>query len=340
MIKYLSSSSLAEGQAITAICQQIKREFGVLPEPILLHASVPELLAASWSVLRETVVADGLLPRAAKELIAMAVSRSNQCPYCVDAHGLMLHALRAGAAERWFSAGHLERIADPQLATLAAWGERTGSPRSPSLARPPFTGAQAPEAIGTVLCFHYINRMVTILLSETPLPLRGPWLRRPLLRHLGRVLSHRIAGTRRPGTSLELASPTDVPQQLRWAAASPNIAAAFTRFAAVVEQSAAPHLTAPSRALLRGRLASWGGEAAPFGTDWLDDVIAAVAPAEAAAARLALLAALSPERIGAGEVQDFRAHNPGDAALVSVLAWGSFHAAERISQWLAHAEDG
>ncbi len=336
MTEHLSASAPGARGRLAAVYEEIERDFGVRPRPILLHAPVPELLIASWTVLRETVVADGRLPRAAKELIAMAVSSGNRCRYCVDAHGLMLHALGAGAAERSLFAGHHERIEDPQLAALAAWGAATGSPGAAILARPPFSPAEAPEAIGTALCFHYINRMVTVLLGETPLPVRSRWLRRPLLARIGRRLARRLAAPRRPGSGLAPLPAADVPESLRWAAASPLIAAAFTRFAAAVDAAGAPFLAPPTQARLADRLARWRGEAAPLGAAWIEEVSGGLSPAQAAAARLALLAALAPERARV-EVHAFRAHWPGDPPLVSVLAWGSFHAAARISEWLVPA---
>ena len=48
-------------------------------------------------MLRETLLAAGLVPRAAKEAVAVAVSLGNACPYCVQVHGGTLHGLVPGA---------------------------------------------------------------------------------------------------------------------------------------------------------------------------------------------------------------------------------------------------
>ena len=41
---------------------------------------------------------------------------------------------------------------------------------------PSFTGEEISEIIGTVVFFQYINRIVTVLLDDTPLPFSQPWL--------------------------------------------------------------------------------------------------------------------------------------------------------------------
>jgi AhpD family alkylhydroperoxidase len=46
----------------------------------------------------KTVFADGALPRKLKQLIAVAVAHTTQCPYCIRGH--TLGALRDGATER------------------------------------------------------------------------------------------------------------------------------------------------------------------------------------------------------------------------------------------------
>ena len=70
---------------------------------------------AAWAGLDGIVKLDGAIPRKYRELIALAVSCTTQCPYCLDAHAraakaagatreevaeaaLLAAALRAGAA--------------------------------------------------------------------------------------------------------------------------------------------------------------------------------------------------------------------------------------------------
>ena len=90
-IRYLQPVSPAAATGLVAeVYAQARREFGLLP-PIPLHSPVPRLLAGAWCVLRETLVA-GQVARPVKEALAAEISRLNRCPYCIDAHTLMLEA--------------------------------------------------------------------------------------------------------------------------------------------------------------------------------------------------------------------------------------------------------
>jgi hypothetical protein len=64
----------------------------------------------------------------------------------------------------------------------------------------------------------------------------------------------------------------------------------------------------------------------------VEQAVAGLAEADAAAARLALLAALASYQIDDGLVADFRRHYPDDATLVAALAWASLAAARRIGR--------
>lgn len=331
--RYLRAAPPAPGSLVAAVSGQIRREFGLLPEPLALHAPVPELLAAGWAILRETVVVGGRLGRPAKEAMAVAVSASNRCPYCVDAHGIALHALGKGATEAALARGRQDRLG-PELEELLAWAAASGRADDPRLARPPFGPAEAPEAIGTVLCFQYINRMATVLLAETLLP---RWLRRPLLPLVGRRMRRFAELPVAPGASLPPLPPLEPGAHLAWAAASPPIATAFAAMDAATAAAVGPLLSPEGQARVKGHLAGWRGEEPPFGFAWLDEMLAGLSPGDAAVARLALLTAQAPHRVDAKEIAAFRHRFPGDAELVAVLAWACFRTARRISQWLAPA---
>ncbi len=88
--------------------------------PLLtLHASAPHMMAGVWSILRETLLA-GQADRAQKE-VAATVSKTNQCPFCVDAHTLMLHATSDHDAANAILRGDYDSIRDPQQRALARW---------------------------------------------------------------------------------------------------------------------------------------------------------------------------------------------------------------------------
>jgi len=61
-----------------------------------MDALAPELMKAFWAFDR-AAVADGAIPKKYKELIAVAVALTTQCPYCIDIHSN--NARKAGATE-------------------------------------------------------------------------------------------------------------------------------------------------------------------------------------------------------------------------------------------------
>jgi AhpD family alkylhydroperoxidase len=56
----------------------------------------PEVMKAFWAFDRISV-AEGAIPVKYKELIAVAVALTTQCPYCIDIHSR--NARKAGASE-------------------------------------------------------------------------------------------------------------------------------------------------------------------------------------------------------------------------------------------------
>ena len=56
----------------------------------------PEVMKAFWA-FDKAAVADGAIPVKYKELIAVAVALTTQCPYCIDIHSR--NAYKAGATD-------------------------------------------------------------------------------------------------------------------------------------------------------------------------------------------------------------------------------------------------
>jgi AhpD family alkylhydroperoxidase len=56
----------------------------------------PQVMKAFWA-FDQAAVADGAIPVKYKELIAVAVALTTQCPYCIDIHSG--NARKAGATE-------------------------------------------------------------------------------------------------------------------------------------------------------------------------------------------------------------------------------------------------
>ncbi|NJO81757.1 MAG: carboxymuconolactone decarboxylase family protein [Blastochloris sp.] len=315
---------------VTAVYTQLKRDLGSVADPIALHAPMPPLLAGAWAILRETLVA-GPGERAAKEAVAAAVSVQNQCPWCVDIHGMMLQATGHTAARTAIVERHPDRIIDPQLQALALWASQ------PLLGLPPCDPAFVPAILGTAATFHYLNRMVNVLLVESFLPATGliqgalrttlPLVLRPLAR---RSIAPGAAGQWLPRAAL--------PNELAWAAATPEIAQAFAGWSLLIDRHGRESITEVVRSRVQDVLRDWDGTTPGLGRQWVEDAVAGLAPADAATARLALLAALASYRIDDDLVQAYRRFHPDDSTFVATLAWASWAATRRIIVGAVHHE--
>lgn len=92
---------IAEEQATTQVKQvygEIKQIFGAVPSPFQAMAHNPDYLEAFWQKFK-VVMGPGKLDRTTKEVIALAVSATNNCEYCIHAHtaGLKRLGLDDGA---------------------------------------------------------------------------------------------------------------------------------------------------------------------------------------------------------------------------------------------------
>jgi AhpD family alkylhydroperoxidase len=263
------------------------------------------------------------------------VSRSNDCPFCVEAHTLLCE-VAGGAKERGASIGRgRDRAGERRTRELLAWAAATREPSSELLRDPPFSAREAPEAIGTAFAFHYVNRMVEVFqghggMSVGPRPLR-PIALRLVAKLAGRPLRRR----REPGRTLDLLPAAELPPELGWARPAPAIAAALARFSAVVEQAGAGALTVSEREHVSAALGGWGGADPPLGAGWLERALVGLEPSAQAPTRLALLAALAPYRVDDAAVEAFGRARPGDSELIGAVAWSSLAATRRITSWLA-----
>ncbi|MEU0793643.1 carboxymuconolactone decarboxylase family protein [Amycolatopsis sp. NPDC005961] len=306
---------------VAEVYRQVERDFGMLAPPVALHSAAPEAMAAAWSVLRETLLAQGVADRAAKEAVATGVSVANSCPYCVDVHGMTLAAIPAAE----------------DTAILENWARASATGAADA---PPFPPEQAPELVGVAVAFQYYNRMVNVFLQESPFPSHVPESAKPQARRvLGGVLRPPSGPGPRAGDSLELLPDAPLPADLGWARPSAVVAGAFARAYAATEAAGARSVPAAVRALLHDRLSTWDGQAPGLSRAWLEEAVAGLAEADRPAGRLALAIALASYQVDEGLVEAFRTTAPGDDALIELAAWASMAAARRVSTWLTVSLD-
>jgi AhpD family alkylhydroperoxidase len=287
-----------------------EREFGLLAPPVALHSPDPQLLAVAWTLLRETLLVPGLLPRPAREAVAAGVSLGNACPYCVEVHSAVLGGLHDRADARALGAGDLDGIADPDLRVLAAWG-RDGGP-------PPVPSEQRAELLAVAFVFQYVNAMVHVFLGPSALPAGLPAAAGGVaVTALGAGLAPMARRDLVPGAGPVPAEPPGpsaaLPGDVGWAAPHPVLSTTLARACAVVEAAAARVLAPAEKAAVRAAADRPAGPA-PAG----------LGPV----ARLAWLTACAPYRVTEADVAAFRAGPaPSDSDLIAVTAWASLTAA-------------
>ena len=296
-----------------AVYGQVERDFGMLAPPIALHSPAPVPLAASWSMLRESLLVPGLVDRLTKERVATAVSATNMCPYCVEVHGATVRGLSEGLLGD-----------DPEVRAVAEWA------RDPVTA-PPFPAEHAAELVGVTVTFHYLNRMVNIFLDDSPLPPRLPARARAGAgRAFGTVVAAMSTRPHEPGASLPLLDAAAPTEDLGWTRGNDVITAAFARAAAAVDAAAAEIVPPPVRDIVHSRLSTWDGKALGLGRAWLEDAVGGLPADQRPAGRLALLVAVASYQVDDAVIEEFRRGQPGDQPLLTIASWASLAAARRV----------
>lgn len=335
-VKYVRPVSVdAASGVLAAAYAQMERDFGALPPPLILHSPAPSVQAGIWSVLRETLVV-GSVPRRFKEAISVAVSQTNTCPYCVDAHMMALHASAEHRVVDALIQGRSADIPEPQARALVEWALSSRSPEAAIVQAPPFAPADAPEIVGTAVVFHYLNRIVNVFLDESPFPVPPRWagMKKTMRRMGGVLMQGMLRRTVRPGESLPLLPEAPLPADLSWAAANPAVAGAFARCAAAVEEAGTRALPAEVRVLVQSHVQAWNGADRGMSRRWVEEALTDLNAEHRPAARLALLTALASYQVDAETVRAFCSQHPGDDILIGATAWASFTTARRVGVWL------
>ncbi|WP_433241370.1 carboxymuconolactone decarboxylase family protein [Streptosporangium sp. CA-135522] len=323
---------------VEKVYDQVERDFGMLAPPVILHSPAPEPLAACWLMLRESLLAQGMVNRAIREAIAAAVSLGNACPYCVDVHSATLHSLVQGRYAAEISGDRIEEIADPGVRRIAAWARASGTRETAARHELPLPAEQAPELIGVAVTFQYFNRMVNVFLDESPVPPQVPAGIRPvLMRLLGLFMRPAARRAHAPGASLGLLPAAPLPADLSWADGTANIAEAFARAAAAIDRGGRRSVPEPVRDVVAAELAGWNGEPVGLSRAWVSEAVGGLPPAQRPAGRLALLTAMASYQIDQPLIDEFRRENPDDRALIELASWASFAAARRVGGWIPAA---
>ena len=335
-VRYVSPVRRGAAQGLTGrVYEQVEREFGVLAPSLALLSPAPQVLAASWLMLRETLLVTSKVDRAAKEAVAATVSAGNACPWCVTVHSTMVSGL---AGEPVRADRPAQAIADPRLRAVTTWARDCGTEEGALRHEPACPAEQAPELIGTAVLFHYYNRMVNVFLTELPLPPGAPRMSLgPVMWILDRRMRPAAERPYQPGASLDLLPAAPLPGDLSWASSDPVTEDAFARGCAAIDAAGARSVPAPVRDLVLAELENWRGERRGPSRAWAESAVSGLPAADRAAGRLALLTAFASAQVDRSVVRMFRASRPADSTLVELTAWASLAAARRVGTWIPRA---
>ena len=320
--RFFTPAPAKSANGLTAeVYRQLRDEF-LGPVPTFQALSVvPDVQAATWALMREALLA-GDAPRVERELVASAVSRANRCRFCVDAHVMLLHALGEHELAELIARG--ETPSQPRLAELVRWAEASRSPAATA-----WTSPYRPEVTGTLLAFHFINRMVSALLEPDLLP--GGLQRSSAVRSVGgRLYAKTAREPKEPGRSLALLG------SLRTAGDGP-VAIAYASLKHAATQGG-DLLSDVARQTVAATVRWEDGRHPDRPADWATDLVRDLPGADRVGTRIALLAAFAPGAISQGDVGLWRLTHPADADLVRLIAYGAITATDHVARALASEE--
>ena len=314
--------------ALRIILDQVAEEFQVAP-PLTIHMSDPALLAGLWHATREIYVVNPST-RTIREAVAGAISAVNSCPYCVAVHDGM------------FAAGGGDDASDI-IKAARAWASNTLNPdqQAPQKLAQDLPSEDITQIYGTAMLYHYLNRMVSVFLSDSPVNLPGMTTGpgKKLAKAMFSIMGKRIIRVDAPpGQSAVIATGDlrpELPAQFNWARDTATIADALAHFASAIEAAGLEAVPDEVRALTLAHLSRWKGEQSPLSRAWIEDEIAPLSDAMKPAARLCLLTIRAPWQVDDALIAEFRRTSPGDRPLIQTTAWAAFRAADHISSWFA-----
>jgi len=175
LLKPLTNTDASqEAQAVFA---EIEAALGQVPNLFRTAAHCPGLLRANWEKYKAVMVG-GNLPRKVKEIIALLVSKDNNCQYCIKAHSAALKSMGVSDAELdVIYHENLERaelsVKDIHLITLARTANRApkGIPEAlfERLREAGTTDSEIVETLGVMEVFAGFNHFLDALNVEIDL---------------------------------------------------------------------------------------------------------------------------------------------------------------------------
>lgn len=331
-VKYVSPVPVGSAEGLVKdVYDQVADEMRLVIPPAQLHSAVPDLLAAYWMLMRETVLGTGVVDRGTKETVAAAVAVANVCPYCVEMHTVSMYDLATEQEAEAVAGDRIDQVSDAGLREAAAWARAAHHVPVDAAYPARLDPAARAELIGAVVCMHYLSRMVNVFLSNFLLPPGlGPAARRRFKRGMSKLLRPSLRRPLEPYRSARLLPDRPLPRSSAWAAGAPVVADTLARAYAAFEAAGERSLTPAVRAIVLAEADRWEGADKDLSAAWCEELIAGLPPDERAAGRLALLTAFSSYQVSDDVIAEFRVHHDSDAALLDVAGWAGYTVARLI----------
>ncbi len=321
----------------------VKRVYDMIAEDFFIngsltsHSRVPELLAGVWVGGREAILVEDQLDRTTKEAMAATISNVNDCPYCGDMLISLVHSSGDHQAASEILSENEENVHDATLRERLLWVKQVATPGHKGVLQTPFTAAQLPEAIGSVMAMGHINRFSHVVMDGSPVdaPFGLQSIRSAGLRLFGVELKPSKRQPLRPGSSLDLLPPAPLPEDLAWAIPNPRIAEALARWAGAVEREAGEVISPEVKTVVHHSLRNWRGEVMPISRSWVDREVEGLNVADKAVARLALVVAKAPYQVDESLVTPVLGASNDEERFIRILDWSSFAGASRVARFIA-----
>jgi hypothetical protein len=338
-MRYVTAISRRDATGLVAdIYDQVSKDF-FINGSITSHSKVPELMAGMWTLGRESILVNDKVSRTLKEAMGAILSRINDCPYCGDMFVSLVHGGGEHDVASLILSGEENQIRDPLVRAQLQWAVAAATGEREKLAQSPFTEAQMPEALSTLMMSCYVNRFSHVVMDGSPVvPLFGLHrIKDAMLRMFGTELKTTTERDITPGLALDLLPAAPIPNDLAWAASNPRIQNGIARWAAAINRETPRAVPAAVRDLVQTSLGQWQGERMPISRSWVDGETADLTGRDRAMARLALVIGKASYQVDDGMVQEVLDHGCDEETLIRLLAWASFTAARRIAENTAQA---
>ena len=330
-INYIRSIKYKEAEDnVKAIYDELKSDLGGVFKNISLHALNPVLLKGCWEILREVILVEGRLSRLHKEAISTAVSKANECGFCIDGHTIMIAGLKDHRSVKAILNNRPDLIKDLKLQNLIDWSYKSQQFNDQGSMLNLVKKHELPEAIGSVVFCHYMNRLASTFMCSRILPFKKEFLNRPVRAIAARVM--------RPTLKKELKSKVFLTETYRvhqkkllWAASNEQINYVFSKYCYVLNIICNHYVPSDIKAFIKQEIKNWDGKEKGYS----DELFENIASHHRILAKVMYLQAFAPAKINPGQLIELKKYfNNNDEAILTSLAWVSFETALGIGSQL------